>query len=128
MFRHPIRVYWEDTDAGGVVYHAQYLAFLERARERLGDIQLAARHAHNKEDQDDNRSERGDGNDYGQGRFRHRVSIAEHRAALPRACGAERAKERPSTEGLSLSSLYPSHQAAAVVVSRDARLRSCSFR
>nr|MBA3487587.1 tol-pal system-associated acyl-CoA thioesterase [Lysobacter sp.] len=25
-------VYWEDTDAGGVVYHAQYLAFLERAR------------------------------------------------------------------------------------------------
>jgi acyl-CoA thioester hydrolase len=27
-----VRVYWEDTDAGGVVYHAQYLAFLERAR------------------------------------------------------------------------------------------------
>lgn len=27
-----IRVYWEDTDAGGVVYHAQYLAFMERAR------------------------------------------------------------------------------------------------
>lgn len=26
------RVYWEDTDAGGVVYHAQYLAFMERAR------------------------------------------------------------------------------------------------
>lgn len=32
MFSHPVRVYWEDTDAGGVVYHAQYLAFLERAR------------------------------------------------------------------------------------------------
>lgn len=32
MFEQPIRVYWEDTDAGGVVYHAQYLAFLERAR------------------------------------------------------------------------------------------------
>jgi acyl-CoA thioester hydrolase len=32
MFSHPIRVYWEDTDAGGVVYHAQYLAFMERAR------------------------------------------------------------------------------------------------
>lgn len=32
MFELPIRVYWEDTDAGGVVYHAQYLAFLERAR------------------------------------------------------------------------------------------------
>lgn len=28
----PLRVYWEDTDAGGVVYHAQYLAFMERAR------------------------------------------------------------------------------------------------
>ena len=31
-FRWPVRVYWEDTDAGGVVYHAQYLAFMERAR------------------------------------------------------------------------------------------------
>ena len=31
-FHWPVRVYWEDTDAGGVVYHAQYLAFLERAR------------------------------------------------------------------------------------------------
>jgi acyl-CoA thioester hydrolase len=28
----PIRVYWEDTDAGGVVYHASYLRFMERAR------------------------------------------------------------------------------------------------
>lgn len=27
-----IRVYYEDTDAGGVVYHAQYLNFMERAR------------------------------------------------------------------------------------------------
>ncbi len=32
VFSSPTRVYWEDTDAGGVVYHAQYLAFLERAR------------------------------------------------------------------------------------------------
>ncbi len=32
MFSITTRVYWEDTDAGGVVYHAQYLAFLERAR------------------------------------------------------------------------------------------------
>ena len=32
MFSFPIRVYWEDTDAGGVVYHAAYLCFLERAR------------------------------------------------------------------------------------------------
>ena len=28
----PTRVYWEDTDAGGIVYHASYLRFLERAR------------------------------------------------------------------------------------------------
>ena len=28
----PVRVYWEDTDAGGVVYHAAYLRFIERAR------------------------------------------------------------------------------------------------
>ena len=32
VFQWPVRVYWEDTDAGGVVYHAQYLAFMERAR------------------------------------------------------------------------------------------------
>jgi acyl-CoA thioester hydrolase len=31
-FAWPIRVYYEDTDAGGVVYHASYLRFLERAR------------------------------------------------------------------------------------------------
>ncbi len=31
-FRWPVRVYWEDTDAGGVVYYANYLKFLERAR------------------------------------------------------------------------------------------------
>ncbi|WP_337054746.1 tol-pal system-associated acyl-CoA thioesterase [Pseudoxanthomonas sp. USHLN014] len=31
-FSIPTRVYWEDTDAGGVVYHAQYVTFLERAR------------------------------------------------------------------------------------------------
>ncbi|HNU11406.1 MAG TPA: tol-pal system-associated acyl-CoA thioesterase [Rubrivivax sp.] len=30
--RHRVRVYWEDTDAGGVVYYANYLKFLERAR------------------------------------------------------------------------------------------------
>jgi acyl-CoA thioester hydrolase len=29
---HPVRVYYEDTDAGGVVYHASYLRFMERAR------------------------------------------------------------------------------------------------
>ena len=31
-FRHPLRVYWEDTDASGVVFHANYLKFFERAR------------------------------------------------------------------------------------------------
>jgi acyl-CoA thioester hydrolase len=31
-FRHGVRVYWEDTDAGGVVYYANYLKFFERAR------------------------------------------------------------------------------------------------
>lgn len=30
--RFPVRVYWEDTDAGGIVYHANYLKFMERAR------------------------------------------------------------------------------------------------
>jgi acyl-CoA thioester hydrolase len=32
MFTWPIRVYYEDTDLGGVVYYANYLKFLERAR------------------------------------------------------------------------------------------------
>ena len=31
-FRHTLRVYWEDTDAGGVVYYANFLKFFERAR------------------------------------------------------------------------------------------------
>jgi len=31
-FSWPVRIYWEDTDASGVVYHASYLRFLERAR------------------------------------------------------------------------------------------------
>jgi len=31
-FRWPIRIYWEDTDAGGIVYYANYLKFMERAR------------------------------------------------------------------------------------------------
>ena len=32
MFSWPIRVYWEDTDAGGIVFYANYLKFFERAR------------------------------------------------------------------------------------------------
>jgi acyl-CoA thioester hydrolase len=45
-----LRVYWEDTDAGGVVYHASYLRFLERARTEwlrargLGQTELRERH------------------------------------------------------------------------------------
>ena len=31
-FSWPIQIYWEDTDAGGVVYHSNYLKFFERAR------------------------------------------------------------------------------------------------
>ena len=32
MFTWPVRVYWEDTDAGGIVFYANYLKFFERAR------------------------------------------------------------------------------------------------
>ena len=46
-FEFPIRIYWEDTDAGGVVYYANYLKFFERARTEwlraLGVDQLGAR-------------------------------------------------------------------------------------
>lgn len=39
--RFPIRVYYEDTDAGGVVYYANYLRFAERARtEALRDLDV----------------------------------------------------------------------------------------
>lgn len=31
-FAWPVRVYWEDTDAGGIVYYASYMKFMERAR------------------------------------------------------------------------------------------------
>ena len=46
-FRWPVRVYWEDTDAGGVVFYANYLKFFERARTEwlrsLGPAQEALR-------------------------------------------------------------------------------------
>ena len=32
IFRFPVRIYWEDTDAGGIVFYANYLKFFERAR------------------------------------------------------------------------------------------------
>jgi len=35
LFRWPVRVYYEDTDAGGMVYHASYVAFYERARTEM---------------------------------------------------------------------------------------------
>ena len=31
-FKYELKIYYEDTDAGGVVYYANYLKFLERAR------------------------------------------------------------------------------------------------
>ncbi len=34
-FSIPLRVYYQDTDAGGVVFHGQYFAFMERARTEL---------------------------------------------------------------------------------------------
>ncbi|MFZ7307790.1 tol-pal system-associated acyl-CoA thioesterase [Avibacterium avium] len=50
-FSLPIRVYYEDTDAGGVVYHARYLHFFERARtdylRGLGFSQQALLDEHN---------------------------------------------------------------------------------
>jgi acyl-CoA thioester hydrolase len=42
IHRHSLRVYYEDTDAGGVVYHANYLRYAERARtEALRDAGIA---------------------------------------------------------------------------------------
>jgi acyl-CoA thioester hydrolase len=35
MHQHPVRIYYEDTDFSGVVYHANYLRYFERAREHL---------------------------------------------------------------------------------------------
>jgi acyl-CoA thioester hydrolase len=47
-FTFPVRVYWEDTDAGGIVYYANYLKFMERARSEwlraLGIDQAALAH------------------------------------------------------------------------------------
>ena len=49
-FVYKIRVYWEDTDAGGVVYYANYLKFMERARtewlRHLGFEQQVLRESH----------------------------------------------------------------------------------
>ena len=49
-FRYPVRVFYEDTDSGGIVYHANYLRFAERARtetlRRLGIDQSRLRAEH----------------------------------------------------------------------------------
>lgn len=34
-FQWPVRIYYEDTDAGGIVYHSNYLKYFERARTEL---------------------------------------------------------------------------------------------
>lgn len=45
LFSWPIRVYIEDTDAGGVVFYANYLKFMERARtEKLRDLGIELDH------------------------------------------------------------------------------------
>jgi len=45
VFSWPVRVYFQDTDAGGVVYHASYVNFMERARTgRDGQEAVADRH------------------------------------------------------------------------------------
>ena len=42
IFKHLIKVYYEDTDVGGVVYYSNYLKFLERARtEMINSIGLS---------------------------------------------------------------------------------------
>lgn len=50
-FDWPVRVYYEDTDSGGVVYHANYLKFMERARtewlRQLGFEQNILKDEHN---------------------------------------------------------------------------------
>lgn len=49
-FEYPLRVYYEDTDAGGIVYHANYLKFMERGRTEallslgLSQTELRQRH------------------------------------------------------------------------------------
>lgn len=49
-FTWPVRVYYEDTDAGGVVYHSNYLNFMERARTEwlraLGFEQIEVKDSH----------------------------------------------------------------------------------
>ena len=73
-FRWPVRVYWEDTDAAGIVFYANYLKFFERARtEWLRSLGF---------EQEVLRVETG-----------ARLRRHRHRGALPRA-GAPRRRDR----------------------------------
>jgi tol-pal system-associated acyl-CoA thioesterase len=48
MHRHKVKIYYEDTDAGGIVYYANYLKYMERARTELlseRGIDVAAYHS-----------------------------------------------------------------------------------
>ena len=50
MFEKSERVYYEDTDAGGVVYHANYLKYMERCRsEWLADLGFSVANLQDKE-------------------------------------------------------------------------------
>ena len=45
LFGWPLRVYWEDTDAGGIVFYANYLKFFERGRtEWLRSLGIGQQH------------------------------------------------------------------------------------
>jgi acyl-CoA thioester hydrolase len=49
-FSFPVRIYFEDTDSGGVVYHSNYLKFMERARtEWLRSVGIDQRHLKHEE-------------------------------------------------------------------------------
>lgn len=43
MHVHPVQIYYEDTDHSGVVYHANYLKYFERAREHLLGVDALVR-------------------------------------------------------------------------------------
>ena len=52
IYKHIVRVYYEDTDAGGIVYYANYLKFIERARTEMIYQQLGCNHQKLKKDFD----------------------------------------------------------------------------
>jgi tol-pal system-associated acyl-CoA thioesterase len=43
VFKHPVQIYYEDTDHSGLVYHANYLKYFERAREHLLGVEELVR-------------------------------------------------------------------------------------